>query len=86
MTIIMPDRFMRFSVRNFMFFRSPSERQHLCKKSDRLAYYYLGTTGDAGKDARIARFDRAYSRGLGIAAMMAVLGMILFAILHAMLR
>jgi|SRR3990172_3826248 len=83
--IVAPEWWSRFTVRYYMFFRTPAERERICNKSDRMAYYHLGTTGDSNKDAKIRRFDGAYGRGLGIAIVIAFLGMILFAVMHALL-
>jgi hypothetical protein len=83
--IVAPEWFLRISVRYFMFFRTPAERERRCKRSDYLACYYLGTTGDSNKDARIRAFHRMYARGLGITAVLGVFGMILFAVMHALL-
>ena len=79
-TIVAPVSFMRFCVRFLMLFNTPAERERTCKKSDRIAYYYLGTTGDHHRDARIRGLDLAYARALGIATVAGMLGMIAFAI------
>ncbi len=83
-TLAAPEWFMRLSVRWYMYWLTPAQRERACKRSDRLACYYLGTTGDSKRDAAIRGFDRLYARGLGIASVVAVLGMIVIAVMHGL--
>jgi hypothetical protein len=83
--LVAPQALMRLGVRLQMSSRTAAQRERMAKKSDRVAYYYLGTTGDKDRDGKIARFDAIYGRALGIATVLGALGLIAFVVLHGLL-